>query len=264
MARAVKVRATAATTAAATAIELRGVRRAFVAADLDSESGRTDALVGIDLAIAQGELVALTGPSGSGKSTLLHLAGALDVPTEGEVLVEGQRVGDLNAAGRARLRNRTIGFVFQAFHLAPGLTVAENVALPAVLARRPPAEVRARVADLLELVDLSARADRRPGQLSGGEQQRAAVARALVMDPPIVLADEPTGNLDSRAGGLVIDLLLAAHHAGRTVVIATHEQRLAARTERVVHLRDGSIAHETRPSRRDDRAPADLLDTRLG
>jgi putative ABC transport system ATP-binding protein len=245
-----------------TAIELRGVRRSFAGGE-STGAALVDAVAGVDLVVAPGELVALTGPSGSGKSTLLHLAGALDVPSEGEVLVHGSAVSALGAAGRARLRNRTLGFVFQAFHLSPGLTVAENVALPAMLARRPPGEVRLRVAELLELVDLSSLAHRRPSQLSGGEQQRAAVARALVMDPAIVLADEPTGNLDSRAGGLVVDLLLAAHRAGRTVVIATHEQRLAARAERIVHLRDGRIAQETRPSRRDDRTAAELLDTRL-
>ena len=245
------------------AIELRGVRRAYPADDPDAPPGtEADALAGVDLVIDKGEFVALTGPSGSGKSTILHVAGTLDAPTEGSVFIDGEDTAAFSAAGRARFRNRHIGFVFQAFHLSPGMSVAENVALPAVLAKLPAAEIRSRVADLLDLVDLTARANRRPGQLSGGEQQRAAVARALVMDPPIVLADEPTGNLDSRNGGLVVDLLLAAHDAGRTVVLATHDQRLAARTQRIVHLRDGRVSHETCPSRRDDRAPSDLLDTR--
>ena len=240
-------------------IELRGVHRVFAVDDPDSGVTATAGLAGVDLVIGKGELVALTGPSGSGKSTLLHLAGALDAPTAGEVLVEGQRVDTLDGADRARLRNRTLGFVFQAFHLSPGLTVAENVALPAVLAKVASDDVRERVERLLDLVDLRAKAARRPGQLSGGEQQRAAVARALVMDPPIVLADEPTGNLDTANGALVFELLLAAHHAGRTVVLATHDQRLAAQAERVVHLRDGRIGHEVRPSRR-DRGVDDLLD----
>ena len=245
------------------AIELRDVERAFDGdRDADEAMSGTAALGGVDLSIAQGELVALTGPSGSGKSTLLHLAGALDLPTSGEVIVEGTPIASLDAAGRAHLRNRTIGFVFQAFHLAPGLTVAENVALPAILAKQRASEIRERVDHLLDLVDLASMGHRRPGQLSGGEQQRVAVARALVMDPPIVLADEPTGNLDSVAGGLVVGLLLAAHDAGRTVVIATHDLRLAARAERVVHLRDGRLAHETRPEPRAERGPADLLDTR--
>ena len=243
------------------AIELISVRREF--AELGSgEGGDTAAVAGVDLTVGKGELLALTGPSGSGKSTLLHLAGALDLPTSGTVTVAGQLVASLDAAGRARLRNRTVGFVFQAFHLAPGLTVAENVALPAMLAKHPASEIRERVDDLLDLVDLTAQARRRPGQLSGGEQQRAAVARALVMDPPIVLADEPTGNLDTHAGGLVVELLLAAHDAGRTVVIATHDQRLAARTQRIVHLRDGQVAHETRPRDRGDRTASELLDVR--
>ena len=242
------------------AIELRRVHRVFAVDDPDAGVTATAGLAGVDLAIDQGELVALTGPSGSGKSTLLHLAGALDTPTEGEVLVQGQRVDTLDAAARARLRNRTLGFVFQAFHLSAGLTVAENVALPAVLARVPSDDVRERVDRLLDLVDLRAKASRRPSQLSGGEQQRTAVARALVMDPAIVLADEPTGNLDSANGAMVVELLLAAHRAGRTVVLATHDQRLAAQAERVVHLRDGRIGHEVRPSRR-ERGVDDLLDT---
>jgi putative ABC transport system ATP-binding protein len=248
-------------TAPPPAIELRGVHRAFTSDDPDAPVGAEAAgLAGVDLLIEAGELVALTGPSGSGKSTLLHLAGALDTPTAGEVHVEGRRVDSLDATARARLRGRTLGFVFQAFHLSAGLSVAENVALPAVLARLPADDVRERVDRLLDLVDLRSKAGRRPSQLSGGEQQRAAVARALVMDPAIVLADEPTGNLDSTAGALVIELLLAAHHAGRTVVLATHDQRLAAQAERVVHLRDGKVAHEVRPSRRDDRGVDGLLD----
>lgn len=247
------------------AIELRDVRRDFTEDDArEPDAEPTAALAGVDLTVAKGELIALTGPSGSGKSTLLHLAGALDLPTRGTVSVLGADIASLDAAARARLRNRTVGFVFQAFHLAAGLSVAENVALPAMVAKVPAAEIRDRVDELLDLVELTSKARRRPGQLSGGEQQRAAVARALVMDPSILLADEPTGNLDTKAGGMVIELLLAAHHAGRTVVIATHDQRLAARAQRVVHLRDGQIAHETRPRERGDRLPEELLDVRPG
>lgn len=250
--------------APAAAIELHDVHREFEGDHEGDDRSVTiaAALGGVDLRVGRGELVALTGPSGSGKSTLLHLAGALDLPTRGEVVVDGTSVASLDAAGRARLRNHTIGFVFQAFHLAPGLTVAENVALPAILAKRRAPEIRERVDGLLDLVDLTSKAHRRPSQLSGGEQQRAAVARALVMDPAIVLADEPTGNLDSAAGALVVDLLLAAHDAGRTVVIATHDLRLAARAQRVVHLRDGRLVHETSPGQRPERSAAELLDTR--
>ncbi|HJR25522.1 MAG TPA: ABC transporter ATP-binding protein [Acidimicrobiales bacterium] len=248
------------TTAGTPAIELRGVTRAYVS---DDDAPATTALDGVDLAIGRGELVAVCGPSGSGKSTFLHLAGALDTPTSGEVIVDGADVGDLTAAARADLRNRSIGFVFQAFNLMQGLTAAENIGLPAVLARRKPADIDASVADLLDLVGLAARADRRPSQLSGGEQQRVALARALVLDPPIVLADEPTGNLDTNAGRAVLDLLLASHSAGRTVVIVTHDQRIAAQAERVIYLRDGKVAQEAhaRP------APANLtglLDTTVG
>jgi len=227
-------------------IELRAVQRSF-----EEDEARVDALRGIDLSIAKGEFVSIIGPSGSGKSTLLNLMGALDQPTSGTVVIAGQSLSDCSRAELARLRSRTIGFVFQAFNLVPGISVEENVALPAVLARRRPAEHREQVARLLDLVDLTAKADRLPGQLSGGEQQRVAFARALVMDPPILLADEPTGNLDSKAGDTIMQLLEASHDAGRTVVLVTHDLRLASRARRVVHLRDGEITNITCPSPRD-------------
>jgi ABC-type lipoprotein export system ATPase subunit len=242
----------------APAIELRAVRRAYAA---DEEGAPlTPALDGIDVSIGRGELVAVCGPSGSGKSTFLHLAGVLDTPTEGEVLVEGRPISGLNASARAHLRNTSIGFVFQAFNLMSGLTATENVALPAVLARRKPPDIDARVRDLLSLVGLESKGDRRPSQLSGGEQQRVALARALVLDPPIVLADEPTGNLDSKAGRDVLDLLLASHDAGRTVVIVTHDQRIAAQAERVIYLRDGRVVQEAAPQRSPGPLPT-VLDT---
>ena len=245
-------------TADVPAIELRAVRRAYAA----EEEGAplTPALDGIDVSIRRGELVAVCGPSGSGKSTFLHLAGVLDTPTEGEVLVEGRPISGLSASERAKVRNASIGFVFQAFNLMRGLTATENIALPAVLARRKPADIDARVRDLLSLVGLEHKGDRRPSQLSGGEQQRVALARALVLDPPIVLADEPTGNLDSKAGRDVLDLLLAAHSAGRTVVIVTHDQRIAAQAERVVYLRDGRVVQEAAPQRSSVALPT-ILDT---
>jgi putative ABC transport system ATP-binding protein len=250
----------------APALELLDVRRRYADGEIspDEEAERVEALAGVDLTVHRGELVAICGPSGSGKSTLLHLAGALDTPTSGTVRVAGTDVAALDATGRARLRNHAVGFVFQAHNLVAGLSVAENVALPAALARRPARPTRQRVAELLDLVGLAAKSDRRPGQLSGGEQQRVAVARALVMDPDLVLADEPTGNLDSRSGAAVTDLLLAAHHAGRTVVIVTHDQRLAAQAERVIHLRDGRITHETAPATVRERELRDLLDTSPG
>jgi putative ABC transport system ATP-binding protein len=244
------------------AIELRGVRRTYAT---DDGSSQAAALDGVDLSIAKAELVAVCGPSGSGKSTFLHLAGALDTPSEGEVRIDGDSVRGRSTTELARLRNRTIGFVFQSFNLMGGLSAAENVALPAVLASRPPGEIDRRVAELLDLVGLAEKSDRRPSQLSGGEQQRVAVARALVLDPPILLADEPTGNLDSRAGRDVLDLLLAAHAAGRTVVIVTHDPRIAAQAERVIYLRDGRVVQEGAPRRAEGgRDLAGAIDTSTG
>ena len=244
------------------AIELRGVHRTYAN---DDGSATTAALDAVDLVIAKGELVAVCGPSGSGKSTFLHLAGALDTPSEGAVRIDGEPVGGKSPSQLARLRNRTIGFVFQSFNLMGGLSVAENVALPAVLASRPASEIDRRVAELLDLVGLGEKADRRPSQLSGGEQQRVAVARALVLDPPILLADEPTGNLDSRSGRDVLDLLLASHAAGRTVVIVTHDPRIAAQAERVIYLRDGKVVQEGTPRRAEGpRDLAGVLDTSSG
>ncbi|MEY2438541.1 MAG: putative transport system ATP-binding protein [Acidimicrobiaceae bacterium] len=229
-------------------IELRGVHRSF-----EEDEARVDALRGVDLTIERGALVAVVGPSGSGKSTLLNLIGALDQPTSGEVLLSGRSLARLSRTELARVRSTTVGFVFQAFNLVPGISVAENVALPAVLARQRPSDYRDQVARLLDLVGLAAKADRLPGQLSGGEQQRVAVARALVMDAPILLADEPTGNLDTKAGQAIIELLEASNDAGHTIVLVTHDMRLASRAQRIVHLRDGEITNVTCPSPRDRR-----------
>jgi ABC-type lipoprotein export system ATPase subunit len=235
-------------------IELRNVFRSF-----DQDEARVDAVRGISLAIDRGEFVAVIGPSGSGKSTVLNLMGALDQPTDGEVLLSGRSLARCSRKELARIRGLTVGFVFQAFNLVPGISAAENVALPAVLFRKRPAEYREEVARLLDLVGLSAKADRLPGQLSGGEQQRVAFARALVMDPPILLADEPTGNLDTKAGEAILDLLEASHDAGRTIVLVTHDMRLASQAQRIVHLRDGEITHITCPSPR-DRALSEILE----
>ncbi|MDP1795414.1 MAG: ABC transporter ATP-binding protein [Acidimicrobiales bacterium] len=231
-----------------------------------SEQGgiETAALDGVDVAIERGELVAVCGPSGSGKSTLLHVAGALDVPNAGEVFVDGWSLTGRSAAERAALRNTAIGFVFQQFNLLPSLSVSENVALPAVLARRKSADIDARAAELIDLVGLTEKAKRRPSQLSGGEQQRVAVARALMLDPSIVLADEPTGNLDTKAGAAVMALLLASNAAGRTVVIVTHDPRIAAQCQRVIYLRDGQVAQEDKPKRRRSRPLAAIVDSSFG
>ena len=229
-------------------IALHSVQRVY-----DADEARVDALRGIDLTVERGEFVAIIGPSGSGKSTLLNLIGALDQPSSGEVVLNGVSLSRLTRRELAQVRSRTVGFVFQAFNLVPGISVAENVALPAVLARKRPGDYREEVARLLDLVDLSSKADRLPGQLSGGEQQRVAFARALIMDPPILLADEPTGNLDTKAGEGIVELLEASHDAGRTVVLVTHDMRLASRAQRIIHLRDGEITNVTCPSPRDRR-----------
>jgi ABC-type lipoprotein export system ATPase subunit len=202
------------------------------------------ALAGVDLAVKAGEALAVVGPSGSGKSTLLHLAGGLDVPDEGTVRVDGHDVAALSLRDRARMRRHDIGFVFQFFHLVPSLSVAENVELPLLLDRRANRRSRARrVAELLGRVGMTARADHLPGELSGGEMQRAAIARALVNEPTLVLADEPTGNLDSATGGTVLDLLYGlVGENGTALVMVTHDSGAASRAARVLHVRDGHLA----------------------
>ncbi|HEY8546357.1 MAG TPA: ABC transporter ATP-binding protein [Acidimicrobiales bacterium] len=198
------------------------------------------ALRGVDLTVEAGELVALVGPSGSGKSTLLQLAGGLDLPDEGRVVVAGRDVTSLSVAERARERRRRVGFVFQFFHLLPALTVAENVELPLLLDRRR--DRGPRVRELLDRMGIAHRARHLPSELSGGEMQRAAIARALVAEPELLLADEPTGNLDSATGADVLDLLTAAvRDAGTALVMVTHDEAAAARAGRVLHLRDGRL-----------------------
>jgi len=198
------------------------------------------ALGGVDLAVEPGELVALVGPSGSGKSTLLQIAGGLDLPDTGRVVVDGRDLAELSVAERARARRRQIGFVFQFFHLLPTLSVAENVELPLLLDRRR--NRGARVRGLLERVGIDHRAGHLPAELSGGEMQRAAIARALVGEPELLLADEPTGNLDSATGADVLELLAGVvDEAGTTLVMVTHDEAAAARADRVLHLRDGRL-----------------------
>jgi putative ABC transport system ATP-binding protein len=228
----------------------------------DADGLAVDALHGVDLVIEIGEIVAITGPSGSGKSTLLHLIGGLDVPTSGEVEIHGQTLSHLSADAVADARNRRIGFVFQLFNLLSSLSVEENVALPAIIAGRRPNTYDRRVDELLEKVSLTAKRHRFPAQLSGGEQQRVAIARALVMQPTVLLADEPTGNLDSRAGADILALLGQCHAEGQTVVIVTHDSRVAAMTERVVFLRDGEVVDDARLGQRGerDRALSRMID----
>jgi putative ABC transport system ATP-binding protein len=201
------------------------------------------ALAGADLDVEAGEFVAILGKSGSGKSTLLNLLGGLDRPTSGELEVDGQDLVRLSEAGLARFRARTVGFVFQSFHLQPRFAAWENVSLPLVFAGVPRRERRQRAFGLLERVGLAHRADHRPSQLSGGEQQRVALARSLVAAPRLLLGDEPTGNLDSATSEAILDLVGEVHRGGATVVLVTHDAELAAeRAGRAVHMVDGRMA----------------------
>jgi putative ABC transport system ATP-binding protein len=218
------------------ALAMRGVRKTF-----EAENAPVRALRGVDLTVTSGEFVALMGPSGCGKSTLLNLVAGLDTPDEGEISVAGEQVSGRSEDDLARLRRRHIGLVFQFFNLLEGMTVLENVALPAVIAgrRRKMAETRAR--DLLDLLGIGDKASAVPGVLSGGQRQRLAIARALANEPTLLLADEPTGALDSEGGDEVIELLRRLHDGGQTIVLVTHDPSVAAAAGRVVRMRDGRI-----------------------
>jgi putative ABC transport system ATP-binding protein len=200
----------------------------------------------IDLEVSEGQLLAVMGPSGCGKSTLLHLLGGLERPTGGEVWLAGRRIDTLSERALARLRRRAVGFVFQAFHLVEELSAAENVELPALLAGRSRREARRRARLLLERVGLTGRARHLPSQLSGGQRQRVAIARALANDPLVVLADEPTGNLDTTATRDVLRIFEDLRAAGQTLVIVTHDERVAATADRLIAMRDGMFVDDTR------------------
>ena len=222
-------------------IELAGVTRVF------EVGGRpVHALRGIDLVIPDGEYLSVMGPSGSGKSTLLNLLGCLDRPTAGSYRLDGQEVGELDDLALSRIRRHKIGFVFQAFHMVPRLTARGNVELPMVFAGVAPEERARRAEAALSSVGLRERMDHRPDQLSGGERQRAAMARAMVMGPTLLLADEPTGNLDSVSGGEVIGLLEEMNAGGLTLVVVTHDATLGRRARRQVRMADGAIVEERR------------------
>jgi len=222
-------------------IQLQGVKKIFFTDEVE-----THALADVHLVIREGEYVAINGPSGCGKTTLLSILGLLDTPSDGSYLLEDKPVANLSPAERARIRNRRIGFVFQAFNLIGDLTVAENVELPLTYRGMSGTERTKRVQQALEKVGMSHRAKHYPVQLSGGQQQRVAVARAVVGDPAILLADEPTGNLDSSNGEAVMDLLRTLHRGGATVCMVTHDPRYAKHADRSIHLFDGRVVDEQR------------------
>jgi putative ABC transport system ATP-binding protein len=220
-------------------IHLDGVTKVFLTDEVE-----THALAGIHLDVKKGEYVAISGPSGCGKSTMLAILGLLDTPSGGAYVLNGRNVENLKLSERARIRNREIGFIFQAFNLIGDLTVYENVELPLTYRGMSSAERKKRVHESLERVGMSHRVKHYPSQLSGGQQQRVAVARALSGDPSILLADEPTGNLDSANGEAVMDLLRDLHRQGATICIVTHDPRYASYADRTIHLFDGRIVEE--------------------
>lgn len=221
---------------AAPAIRLEGIVKTYLQGDLEVQ-----VLKGIDLEIAAGEFVALQGPSGSGKSTLMHILGLLDRPSAGRYWLQGEDVAGLADDRLSELRNRWLGFLFQTFYLVPYISALENVMLPGLYGPTPARRLRQRAEELLVQVGLGDRLHFKPGQLSGGQQQRVALARALVNDPQVLLADEPTGQLDSSTSAEIIELLAGIHRQGRTLILVTHDRDTAACAQRRIHLRDGRI-----------------------
>jgi putative ABC transport system ATP-binding protein len=224
-------------------IEVEDLHKVFI-----TEEVETHALSGIHLKVRKGEYVAIAGPSGCGKSTLLSVLGLLDAPTEGNYSLNDNRVAELSASQRARIRNREVGFIFQSFNLIGDLTVYENVELPLTYQKMPKDERKERVHAALEKVSMAHRMKHYPSQLSGGQQQRVAVARAIVTEPSILLADEPTGNLDSANGDIVMEMLAHLHKHGSTICMVTHDPRYAKHAQRTVHLFDGRIIDDEKKS----------------
>jgi putative ABC transport system ATP-binding protein len=217
-------------------IEMEQIRKSYKMADENLE-----VLKGISLAIEQGDYVAIMGPSGSGKSTLMHILGCLDVPSSGHYFLSGQDIAGLSESKLASIRRKQIGFVFQSFNLLAALNALENVALPLLYQGVSPGEQRERATEALNQVGLGERLHHRPSQLSGGQQQRVAIARAIVTKPPVILADEPTGNLDSHAGQEVLGIFSRLHEAGQTVIMITHDTQVAHHANRIIQILDGNI-----------------------
>jgi putative ABC transport system ATP-binding protein len=239
-ARAAEASDTRADAATTTLIRLQGVTKTYDAGEL-----AVQALRGVDLTVEKGQMVAIIGPSGSGKSTLMHILGCLDAPTAGSYWLDGQDVAAMSSFQLASVRNRKIGFVFQTFNLLPKASLLRNVELPMLYGGIGSAERKERAVAALHKVGLGERARHRPAELSGGQRQRAAIARALVMSPSLILADEPTGNLDSRTGFEILDLFKEMHARGETIVIVTHDPRIAELCQRVVRIVDGAIESDS-------------------
>ncbi|GEM45675.1 ABC transporter ATP-binding protein [Deinococcus cellulosilyticus] len=223
-------------TSTSTVISVRDLKRSYQLGEQEFQ-----ALRGVSFDIQQGEFTAIVGPSGSGKSTLMNILGLLDSASSGQYLLDGQDVTGLGETERARVRNQKVGFVFQAFFLLPRLTVLENLEVPLIYAKAPPAQRRKRATELLERVGLADKAQHRPTQLSGGQKQRVAIARALITRPSLLLADEPTGALDTRTGEEIMGLFHELHHEGATVILITHEPDIAAHASRTLRVRDGLL-----------------------
>lgn len=240
-------------------LEVHAVRKTY-----DSEAAPVRALRGVDLAMESDELIAIMGPSGCGKSTLLNLVAGLDTPTEGEIVVAGESLANKEEDDLARMRRKHIGIVFQFFNLLEGMSVLENVTLPAVIAgtRRRQAESRAR--DLLDLLGLADKAGNAPGVLSGGQRQRLAIARALANAPTLLLADEPTGALDSEGGMEVLELFRRLHAGGQAILLVTHDEAVAAPATRIVHMRDGRIEDDGLGKKRAEASGSDEIESSLG
>lgn len=220
-------------------IEVRNVEKIYTMGDVE-----VPALAGVDIIINRGEFVAIMGPSGSGKSTAMNMVGCLDVPTRGKVFLDGNDISKLGESELAQIRGKKIGFIFQTFNLINSISAIENVELPMIFQGVPKDERRKSAKTLLALVDLEDRMHHKPTEMSGGQQQRVAIARALANDPEVILADEPTGNLDSKTGKEIIELIGKLHKEGKTIIMVTHDEDIAKHAQRIVHLKDGKIVNK--------------------